>query len=190
MYDWNTKILTQFLSSLYYDAHRVTFYWLLREKSMALTTWLFWDSLDLDQKIRNVTQLMLSRCFEVIKCHSCSSILCWQMREMQALFSHATMAWIGFFRNTIDAKKGDGTALHHYAVNLLARTMPGGRPFCIMDYMWNELRRVMVDPDKHLPYAPYIMYMIERVTKFAFPKSQAWAPSPPSSLRWCTTTSS
>ena len=26
MYDWNTEILAQFLSSLYYDAHRVTFY--------------------------------------------------------------------------------------------------------------------------------------------------------------------
>jgi len=26
-YDWNTEILSQFLSSLYYDAHRVTFYW-------------------------------------------------------------------------------------------------------------------------------------------------------------------
>ena len=50
-----------------------------------------------------------------------------------------------FFRNTIDAKKGDGTALRHFAVNLLARTLPGGRPFCIMDYMWNELRRVMID---------------------------------------------
>jgi hypothetical protein len=34
-----------------------------------------------------------------------------------------------FFRNTVDAKKGDGTTLRHYAVNLLARTLPGGRPF-------------------------------------------------------------
>ena len=26
-YNWNTEILAQFHSSLYYDAHRVTFYW-------------------------------------------------------------------------------------------------------------------------------------------------------------------
>ena len=26
-YDWNTEILAQFFSSLYYDAYRVTFYW-------------------------------------------------------------------------------------------------------------------------------------------------------------------
>ena len=42
-----------------------------------------------------------------------------------------------FLRNTVDAKKGDGTTLRHYAVNLLARTLPGGQPFYIMDYMWN-----------------------------------------------------
>ena len=45
-----------------------------------------------------------------------------------------------------------------------------------MDYMWNELRRVMIDPDKHLPYAPYIMYMIERVTKITFPKDHKHEP--------------
>ena len=45
-----------------------------------------------------------------------------------------------------------------------------------MDYMWNELQRVMIDPDKHLPYAPYIMYMIERVTKITFPKDHKHEP--------------
>ncbi|RLN41538.1 putative callose synthase 6 [Panicum miliaceum] len=75
-----------------------------------------------------------------------------------------------FFRATIDGKDGDGTALRYYACNLLARTMPGGRPFCIMDFIWNEMRRAMCDPTKFLPSAPYIMYMIERVTKISFPK--------------------
>ena len=81
-----------------------------------------------------------------------------------------------FFRSTIDAKKGDDTALRHFDMNLLASTLPGGRPFCIMDFMWNELQRVMVDPDKHLPAAPYIMYMIERVTKVTFPKDHKHEP--------------
>ena len=76
-----------------------------------------------------------------------------------------------FFRATIDAKDGDPAALRYYAVNLLARTMPGGRPFCIMDFIWNELRRTMVEAKKSLPAAPYIMYMIERVTKVTFQKT-------------------
>jgi hypothetical protein len=75
-----------------------------------------------------------------------------------------------FFRATIDAKDGDATALRYFACNLLARVMPDGRPFSIMDFIWNELRRTMNDPQKFLPSAPYIMYMIERVTKVTFPK--------------------
>jgi hypothetical protein len=39
-----------------------------------------------------------------------------------------------------------------------------------MDFIWNELRRTMNDPKKFLPSAPYIMYMIERVTMITFPK--------------------
>jgi hypothetical protein len=75
-----------------------------------------------------------------------------------------------FFHATIDAKDGDTTTLCYFACNLLAHTMPGGRPFCIMDFIWNELRRTMNDPKKFLPSAPYIMYMIERVTMITFPK--------------------
>ena len=76
-----------------------------------------------------------------------------------------------FFRATIDAKDGDSAALRYYAVNLLARALPGGKLFCIMDFIWNELRRTMIEAKKSLPAAPYIMYMIERVTKVTFPKT-------------------
>jgi hypothetical protein len=39
-----------------------------------------------------------------------------------------------------------------------------------MDFIWNELRRTMNDPQKFLASAAYLMYMIERVTKVTFPK--------------------
>ncbi|KAG2594390.1 hypothetical protein PVAP13_5NG642166 [Panicum virgatum] len=76
-----------------------------------------------------------------------------------------------FFRATIDAKDGNSTALRYYAVNLLARALPSGKPFCIMDFSWNELRRTIIEAKKSLPAAPYIMYMFERVTKVTFPKT-------------------
>jgi hypothetical protein len=47
---------------------------------------------------------------------------------------------------------------------------PKGKPFCIFDFIWNELRRSMNDSRKSLPYAPYLMYMIERVTKCTSPR--------------------
>ena len=40
-----------------------------------------------------------------------------------------------------------------------------------MDFIWNEIRRTMIEAKKSLPAAPYIMYMIERVTKVTFPKT-------------------
>jgi hypothetical protein len=81
-----------------------------------------------------------------------------------------------FFRATIDTKDGDSMALLYFACNLLARTMPRGKPFCIMDFISNELRITMNDPKKFLPSAPYIMYMIERVTMIIFPKDYKHEP--------------
>ncbi|RLM93982.1 uncharacterized protein C2845_PM08G14610 [Panicum miliaceum] len=100
------------------------------------------------------------------------------------MFYNPIVAWEGKTKNllpyyyyanfmlrwTIDPKKGDSSALHVFAVNLLNRFAPGGKAFNIFYYIWNELRRVMDDSRKHLPYAPYIMYKIERVTKITFPK--------------------
>jgi len=40
-----------------------------------------------------------------------------------------------------------------------------------MDFIWNELRMTMIEAKKSLPAAPYIMYMIERVTKVMFTKT-------------------
>jgi hypothetical protein len=81
-----------------------------------------------------------------------------------------------FFRATIDPKIGDATTLRYYAPNLLNRMAPDEEGFCIFDFIWNELRRAMNDPMKHLPYAPYLMYMIERVTNVCYPKDVVHEP--------------
>jgi hypothetical protein len=75
-----------------------------------------------------------------------------------------------FFRATIDPKQGDATALRYFAPNLLNRMASDEEGFCIFDFIWNELRQTMNDPMKYLPYAPYLMYMIERVTNIRYPK--------------------
>jgi hypothetical protein len=81
-----------------------------------------------------------------------------------------------FFRATIDPKQGDATALRYFTPNLLNRMAPNEEGFCIFDFIWNELRRAMNDPMKYLPYAPYLMYMIERVTNVRYPKDVVHEP--------------
>jgi hypothetical protein len=75
-----------------------------------------------------------------------------------------------FFRATIDPKQGDATALRYFAPNLLNRMALDEEGFCILHFIWNELRRAMNDPMKYLPYASCLMYMIERVTNVRYPK--------------------
>ena len=54
--------------------------------------------------------------------------------------------------------------------NVLARFALGGDRFNIPRFMWIELRFVVEDGRRELPYAPYLMFMIERVTRFYFLK--------------------
>ena len=39
----------------------------------------------------------------------------------------------------------------------------------ISQYIWNKIHDATEDPVKHLPYAPYIMHVIEQVSGIRFP---------------------
>ena len=54
--------------------------------------------------------------------------------------------------------------------NVLARFVPRGDRFNVPRFMWRELRNAMDDGRKWLPYALYLMFMIERVTSYKFDK--------------------
>jgi len=134
-YNWNTKILAPFLSSLYYDAHRVTFYWTTEGEKYGIDYMTFSRLLGLGSKDEKHNPIHVE---QVLRSHQVPELFFNPMLANKGNASTLLPCYYGlnrFFRNTVDAKKGDGTTLHHYAVNLLARTLPGGRPFCIMDYM-------------------------------------------------------
>jgi hypothetical protein len=73
-------------------------------------------------------------------------------------------------RNTINPKDGVALDINGYVRNVLARFSSGGDRFNVPRFMWTELRFAMEDERRGLPYAPYLMFMIERATKFYFPK--------------------
>jgi hypothetical protein len=75
-----------------------------------------------------------------------------------------------FFREIINPKGGDSTSLRKYATNLLARIAPGSDAFSISRFIWVELSDFMDDARNDLPYAPYIMYIVERVSGIEFKK--------------------
>ena len=73
-------------------------------------------------------------------------------------------------RHTINFKDGAASDLNGYVRNVLARFAPRGDRFNVPCFMWCELRNVMDDGRKGLPYAPYLMFMIERVTGYKLDK--------------------
>jgi hypothetical protein len=73
-------------------------------------------------------------------------------------------------RHTINPKDGAASDLNGYVRNVLARFAPGGDRLCVPRFMWRELRVAMEDARKGLPYAPYLMFLIERVIGYRFKK--------------------
>jgi hypothetical protein len=60
--------------------------------------------------------------------------------------------------------------VHGFVRNVLARFAPGGEFFNVPRFLWQEMRNAAEDGRRGLPYAPYLMFMIERVTGIRFPK--------------------
>ena len=73
-------------------------------------------------------------------------------------------------RNTINTKDGAASDINGYVRNVLARFASGGDRFNVPRFIWTELTFAVEDGRRGLPYAPYLMFMIERVTRFYFPK--------------------
>ena len=68
------------------------------------------------------------------------------------------------FRKTIDCKGEDKGNIVDYSRNLLHRMAPDAQPFSVFDFIWSEIRSVGERPLKGCGFAPYIMFMIEKVT--------------------------
>ncbi|XP_066324042.1 uncharacterized mitochondrial protein AtMg00810-like [Miscanthus floridulus] len=74
------------------------------------------------------------------------------------------------FREIINPNGGDSTSLRKYAKNLLARMDPGSDALSVSRFIWAELSDSLDDARNDLLYAPYIMYIIERVSGIEFKK--------------------
>jgi hypothetical protein len=71
-------------------------------------------------------------------------------------------------RSTLNLKD-NATDLNRYITNVLS-CFPDGERFNVPRFMWVELGFAMDDGRRDLPYAPYLMFMIKRVTGLRYPK--------------------
>jgi hypothetical protein len=71
-------------------------------------------------------------------------------------------------RSTLNPKD-NATDLNGYITNVLSRFLDGEK-FNVPRFMWVELSYAMDDGRRDLPYAPYLMFIIERVYGFRYHK--------------------
>jgi hypothetical protein len=69
---------------------------------------------------------------------------------------------------TLDPKIGDSIHIMHDAPKVLCHFGVGGDRFSITDFMWRKIEQAANDPHKSLPYASFLMYIIEQVVGHSF----------------------
>jgi hypothetical protein len=74
------------------------------------------------------------------------------------------------FRKTICPRDVDPTNISHFAKNLLINMRDGEPAFSVIDYIWEEIKGISLNPQKNCGFAPYLMFIIEDVTNRSFPK--------------------
>jgi hypothetical protein len=74
------------------------------------------------------------------------------------------------FRKTICPRYGDPTNISQFAKNLLANMRDGAPPLSVMDFVWEEIKGISMNPQQTCGFTPYLIFMIEDVTRRSFPK--------------------
>jgi hypothetical protein len=74
------------------------------------------------------------------------------------------------FRKIVCPRDGDPTNISQFAKNLLANMRDGAPPLNVMDFMWEEIKGISMNPQKTCGFMPYLMFIIEDVTGRSFPK--------------------
>jgi hypothetical protein len=68
------------------------------------------------------------------------------------------------FRKTICPRDVDPTNISQFAKNLLTNMRDGVLSFSVMDFVWEEIKGISMNPQKTCGFAPYLMFIIKDVT--------------------------
>jgi hypothetical protein len=170
MYDWNIEVLAQFHATFFHEDTRETIYWMNEGVHYKIDFTTFARLFGFSKEDRDVEVIH----YEQHMNHSMISLA----YEYEDLVDGSTTTLKSvyyvlnnMFRETIYPKGGcDSTSLRRFAPNLLASMLPGAKPFSVSRFIWYNLIEVTESGKCNLPYAPYIMYMIEMVSGISFKK--------------------
>jgi hypothetical protein len=169
-YDWNIEVLAQFHATFFHEDSKETIHWMTEGVHYKIDFITFARLFGFSKEDREADIIH----FEAHMNHS-KIVAAYEYDELADGSTTALRSVYyvlnNMFRETIYPKGGsDSTILRRFAPNLIARLLPGARPFSVSRFIWYNLVEVTESGKCNLPYAPYIIYMIEMVSGVSFKK--------------------
>ena len=170
-YDWNEEVICQFYATLFIDpAKNDHLHWMTQgvhyEVSLPrFASYFHMGAVDKNQEIMSNENIMEE------------SAMAFMYDEPHPRYYGTTNGLLNYYfymnrilRLTLAPKGGYATNIVGLSRNVLARFKPDATNFCVMDFIINEILTCSMDTRRQLPYAPYIMKMIEKETGLVFEK--------------------
>jgi hypothetical protein len=170
--DWNNELIAKFYATVYFEEHGDTrkIHWMTESQWYEVSYSLFARLFGFEHKEASRPRIHLA-----LK-HETRKIKFMYPRSKQGNFGETTNMLPFYtylnrlFRRTVTPREGDGTKILAYNKNILVVMAPNinGFEFSVFDFIWEEINAISENPLKRCGYAPYLMYMIERVTAQTF----------------------
>jgi hypothetical protein len=180
-YDWNIEVIAQFYATLFIEEAEYVraMHWMTKGE---------WYHITFDEFVTRFSYGQADNdCFRI---HIHNSLEENEIKFMYAPGQEGNAGTINglytfysvlnrLLRKTIFPRDRDLTIISHYAKNLLAILGDGAPPFSMIDYIWEEINGISLNPQKNCGFAPYLMFIIEDVTGRSFSKEGIHMPFRP-----------
>lgn len=168
-YDWNVEILAQFHSTYFHSVDEDAFHWMTegthyKVDFITFARLLGFGAADKEADILHEDRVMKTDDIRFMYEHSN------QATGMTTYLKSYYYILNLLFRETIHPKGGASTDLSRMSKSLLKKMAPGSDHFLVSRFIWYEVSTMLDDAKNGLPYAPYIMFIIERVSGIVFKK--------------------
>jgi hypothetical protein len=167
-YDWNDEVILQFYSTLYLDEKSNKLFWMIDDEIYSVRLVRFIVILGLQDHTRYPKKLHDDRVMELNQ-------MCF-MYEKDEYKLPKVEDFKPFFmmhrllRKTLSPREGDSSRVPQYERNIL-HVISEKEMFNVFDFIFQEIWNVAVSNNRSCAYAPYIMKMIEKVSKKIFVKN-------------------
>jgi hypothetical protein len=168
---WNKEIIAQFYATIYfgYMGTERAMFWMTEEDRwhIIFSNFLAFFRLPNDPSLR--------------KLHD-EGIL--NSRDMEFMYPRSKRAFAGtvkplytyyavlnrLFRKTLTPRNGNSSQITAFQRNLMVAMRPGVAPFCVGDFIWQEIKNCSENVQNLCGHSPYIIYIIRKVTNTKYPK--------------------